>query len=48
MVTYTQTAYFISPSGKLVTQTYTFTQENVYTEADTVSVTTPQVKVEIS
>lgn len=48
MVTYTQTAYYISPSGKLVTQTYTFVQENVDESAETVAVTESQVKVEIS
>jgi len=48
MVTYTQTAYFISPSGKLVTQTFTFIQKNVDEEAETVSVTTPHINVEIS
>jgi len=48
MVAFTQTAYYISPAGKLVTQTYTFVQENVDEEAETVAVTEPQVKVEIS
>ena len=45
MVSYTTTAYFISPSGKLVTQTYTFVQVKAN---ETVAVTTPQIKVEIS
>jgi len=48
MVTYTTTAYYISPSGKLVTQTFTFVQQNVDDAAETVSVTESHVKVEIS
>lgn len=48
MVTYTTTAFFISPSGKLVKQTYTFVQVNKYPESETVSITKPCVKVEIS
>ena len=48
MVTYTTTAFFISPSGKMVTQTFTHTQVNADSEAETVSVATPQIKVEIS
>jgi len=48
MVTYTTTAYFISPSGKMVKQTYTFVQVNVDDEAETVAATTPHVEVERS
>jgi len=45
MNTYTTTAYFISPSGKLVTQTLTYVQ---VAEEETISVTIPEVKIEIS
>jgi len=48
MVTYTTTAYYYSPSGRLVTQTFTFVQANVDEEAESVSVTTPHVEVERS
>jgi len=40
--TYINTAYFISPSGKLVTQTYTYTQVK---DTDVMSVTTPSVNI---
>jgi len=42
MSQYTNRAYFISPSGKLVTQTFTYTQVK---EEETISVTTPEVNV---
>ena len=48
MVTYTTTAYFISPSGKMVKQTYTFVQANADEDAETAAVATPHVKVERS
>jgi len=48
MVTYTNTSYYYSPSGKLVTQTYTFVQANEDETAETVAVTTPHVNIERS
>ena len=48
MVTYTTTTYFISPSGKLVKQTYTYVQQNKDESADTTTVATPHVKIERS
>ena len=48
MVKYTTTAYYISPSGKWVAQTFTFVQVNVDEEAETLAVTTPEISLEIS
>lgn len=52
MVGYTTTAFFISPSGKLVKQTFTHVAVNKdvssQTEYDSITVTKPCIKVEIS
>ena len=48
MIMYTTTAMYIAPSGKKVTQTYSFVQANADEEAETVAATTPHVKVERS
>ena len=50
MVSYTTTAYFISPSGKLVKQTFTYVSINKdptsQANGDSITVTEPCVKVE--
>lgn len=48
MVAYTTTAYYISPSGKLVKQTMTFVKVNKDEAAESISVTKPCIKVEIA